>query len=137
MSDPKQARILLEAAERDASALRGMGNAAVFADEVFGFHVQQAAEKLFKAWLATLGETYPLSHDLATLLDLLNACGMDVARFGEMVKYTRYAVRLRYVAADPGMDPVDREDAVRRVEALLEEVRRRLTIEEEPGAEGA
>jgi HEPN domain-containing protein len=31
----------------------------VFADEIFGFHVQQAAEKLFKAWIALLGEEYP------------------------------------------------------------------------------
>ena len=53
MSDPKQARVLLEAAERDVSALRGMGDAAVFADEVLGFHAQQAAEKLLKAWLAS------------------------------------------------------------------------------------
>ena len=129
MSDPKQARVLLEAAERDVSALRGMGDAAVFADEVFGFHAQQAAEKLFKAWLASLGETYPLSHDLAVLLDLLNACGMDVARFDELVDYTRYAVRLRYEAADPGASPLDRAAAVRHVEALLEEVRQRLTSE--------
>ena len=70
MSDLKQARVLLEAAERDASALGGMGDAAVFADEIFGFHVQQAAEKLVKAWLASLGEIYPLSHDLAALLDM-------------------------------------------------------------------
>lgn len=70
MSDFKQARVLLEAAERDATALRGMGDAAVFADEIFGFHVQQAAEKLLKAWLASLGEIYPLSHDLAALLDM-------------------------------------------------------------------
>ena len=32
MSDPKQARVPLEAAERDVTALRGMGDAAVFAD---------------------------------------------------------------------------------------------------------
>ena len=70
MSDLKQARVLLEAAERDTSALRGMGDAAVFADEIFGFHVQQAAERLVKAWLASLGEIYPLSHDLAALLDM-------------------------------------------------------------------
>ena len=91
MSDLEQARVLLEAAERDVSALRGMGDAAVFADEVFGFHAQQAAEKLFKAWLASLGETYPQSHDLAAPLDILTACGTDVARFDEMVDYTRYA----------------------------------------------
>ena len=38
MSDLKQARALLEAAEFDVSALCGMGDAAVFADAVFGFH---------------------------------------------------------------------------------------------------
>ena len=126
MSDPKQARVLLEAAERDASALRGMGDATVFADEIFGFHVQQAAEKLFKAWLASLGEIYPLSHDLASLLDMLRTRGADITRFDELVDYTRYAVRLRYAGADPGVHPLDRDNALGQVEALLEEVRRRL-----------
>ena len=42
MSDPKQARLLLTAAERDFTALRGMEDATVFADEIFGFHAQQA-----------------------------------------------------------------------------------------------
>ena len=49
MSDLKQARVLLRAEERDISALHGMADAVVFADEIFGFHVQQAAEKLLKA----------------------------------------------------------------------------------------
>ena len=48
MSDLKEARTLIGAAERDISALRGMHDADVFADEIFGFHVQQAGEKLFK-----------------------------------------------------------------------------------------
>ena len=126
MSDHKQARVLLGAAERDASALRGMGDAAVFADEIFGFHVQQAAEKLLKAWLASLGEIYPLSHDLASLLDMLRTRGSDIARFDELVDYTRYAVRLRYASADSGVHPFDRDNALGQVEALLEEVRRRL-----------
>lgn len=42
MIDSEQARELVDAAEKDSSALRGMGEAAVFADEIFGFHVQQA-----------------------------------------------------------------------------------------------
>ena len=37
MSDLKQTKILVKAAERDLSALHGMGEAAVFADEIFGF----------------------------------------------------------------------------------------------------
>lgn len=57
MSDPKAARVLVVAAERDIAALRGMDNASFFADEIFGFHTQQAAEKLFKAWLALPGVT--------------------------------------------------------------------------------
>ena len=63
MSDVRCAHMLMEASKRDVEALRGMSNASVFADEIFGFHVEQAAEKLFKAWLALLGETYPLTHD--------------------------------------------------------------------------
>ena len=66
-----------------------MGDVAVFADEFYGFHVQQAAEKLFKAWLALQGKTYPLSNDLATLLDMLSVGGTDVARFDGLVDYTR------------------------------------------------
>lgn len=52
MSDLKQARALLEAAERDYSALRGMGDTTVFADEIFGFHAEQAVEKVAQssAW---------------------------------------------------------------------------------------
>ena len=103
-----------------------MDDPAVFADEIFGFHAQQAVEKLLKAWLASLGETYPLSHDLASLLDMLSVRSLDVARFDELVDYTRYAVRLRYAAADPGAKPLDRSKTVGQVDVLLEEVRRRL-----------
>ncbi len=67
MSDPKCARALLEAADRDILTLRKM--TARVPDESFGFHVQQAAEKAFKAWLCALGQVYPLRHDLDDLLD--------------------------------------------------------------------
>ena len=103
-----------------------MGDATVFADENFGFHAQPAIEKLLKAWLASLGETYPLSHDLASLLDMLSARDPDISRFDELVDYTRYAVRLRYVPADPGAKPLDRDETVGQVDVLLEEVRQRL-----------
>ncbi|MDE0534304.1 MAG: HEPN domain-containing protein [Albidovulum sp.] len=130
MSDLEQAQELLDAAERDISALRGMDDAAVFADEIFGFHVQQAAEKLFKAWLASQGETYPLSHDLAVLSDMLSTGGADVVGFDGLVDYTRYAVRLRYAGADPGTCPLDRPQAIEQVEALLATVQRRLAAME-------
>ena len=63
MSDHKCARGLLDAAEEDIRALRVLLGADV-GDSVFGFHVQQAAEKSFKAWLALLDVRFPLTHDL-------------------------------------------------------------------------
>ena len=124
MSDRKQARVLIEAAERDLSALRGMGDAGVFADEIFGFHVQQAVEKSFKAWLALLGETYPTTHNLARLLEALRTREPKAVRFEDLIAYTPYAVRLRYAGAEPRREPLDRGAILPRVEALLEQVRR-------------
>ena len=126
MSDLEHAQDLAGAPERDVTALRGMGDAAVFADEIFGFHVQQAAEKPFKAWLALQGETYPLSHDPAARKHMLNAGGTDVARFDGLVDCTPYAVRLRYAAAGPGVGPLRRHEAVEQVEALLATIQRQL-----------
>ena len=45
----------------------------VFADEIAGFLAQQATEKLVKAWIALLGETYPITHDIAQPLEVLAA----------------------------------------------------------------
>ncbi len=133
MSDPKQARVLLEAAERDYSALCGMGDATIFADEIFGFHVQQALEKSLKALLALHGKTYPPTHDLSRLINMLKEHDAEAARFDGLVEYTSYAVQFRYGAGDPSAMPLDRATAVRHAEALLEEVRRRLQSTEHPG----
>ena len=120
MSDPKCARMLLEAAGRDLEALLLMGDRG--SDEVFGFHVQQAVEKCLKAWIAVLGETYPLTHDIAALLDLLADRGVDVDSQRQLAAYTPYAVAFRYEGVDPDDGPVPRADAVHRVESLLARV---------------
>ena len=132
MSDPKQGHLLLAAAERDLTALRGMEDATVFADEIFGFHVQQAVEKLFKAWLALLGETYPTTHNLARLLALLDTHDAEAGRFNELVEFTPYAVQFRYAPGEPDSMPLDRETAVEDVQALLEAVRQRPDDMEAP-----
>jgi HEPN domain-containing protein len=54
MPDIKQAAAMLRIAQRDLAALQGMADAAVFADEIFGFHAQQAIEKCLKAWMCAL-----------------------------------------------------------------------------------
>ena len=96
MSDINQAKNLLKIAQRDVRALSGMLNADTFADEIFGFHVQQAVEKLLKAWLAAMGEVYPLTHNLILLLQLLEDLGCDVTEFYELSDFSPFAVILRY-----------------------------------------
>jgi len=126
MSERELACILLEVAGRDVTALRGMDDTTVFADEIFGFHVQQATEKLLKAWLALLGERYPATHDLRRLLEILTIRQPEAAHFDALIDYSPYAVQFRYGVADAGIEPIDRGEAVRRVEFLMNEVQRRL-----------
>ena len=48
MSDLKQDRMLLGAAEKDVSALRGMDDAAVFADDFTIFRYGRSRERAFE-----------------------------------------------------------------------------------------
>ena len=54
MADLEQARAMLRMAHKDFNALIGMQENQLFADEIFGFHIQQAVEKALKAWLCHL-----------------------------------------------------------------------------------
>ena len=121
MSDLKCATLMLRAAERDVLTLRSMTDRAP--EESVGFHVQQAAEKALKSWLALLGETYPLTHSLETLIDFLESRGAAVEPFRSLIDYTPYVVELRYSGVDPGAEPIDREGALSTVGALVEGVR--------------
>ena len=116
---------MFRAAERDVLTLRSMTARAP--DESFGFHVQQAAEKSLKAWLALLGETYPLTHNLETLLDLLTDRDVATPPFRVLIDYTPYAVEFRYDGIDADTESIDRQRALALVEALLDQVRRELT----------
>lgn len=120
MSDPKQAAVLLFAAERDFDAIRRMLDPG-FYDEVFGQHVQQAVEKFLKAWLCLLGEQYPFRHDLQELMGLLEEQGILVEDFTALVQYTPYASELRYL--DKKIEPLKRSEAVQLVEKLRDRVR--------------
>ena len=133
MSDVKCAKVLYRAAERDVLTLRSMTAGAPV--ESFGFHVQQAAESALRAWLALLGETYPLTHSLETLLNLLAERGAAVESFRSLVDFTPYAVEFRYVGVDPDAEPIDREAALALVQALHERVGRRLVELEGDGTQ--
>lgn len=115
----EEALLLLSAAHRDLRALRGMFDAHVFVDEIFGFHAQQAVEKALKAWLAFFDVQYPRTHDLTLLLSLLEANGQDVNDFQDLVELNPYAVQYRYEAFDEMSGSIDRDTIVRRVDELM------------------
>lgn len=74
MPRPEQRQLpdrLLRKAAADLTAARALADDPDQADEVVGFHVQQAVEKSVKAVLAWLQIDYPLTHDIDFLVRLL------------------------------------------------------------------
>jgi HEPN domain-containing protein len=120
MAELEHAGALLRLAQRDLNAVIAMQDSTLVADEIIGFHAQQASEKALKAWLTAQGLQYPLTHQLARLLALLEGAGAQVESFWPLVRFTAFAVQARYeeglVDAD---DPLDRVAIVAEVQALL------------------
>lgn len=83
--------------------------------DAVAFHLQQTAEKLLKALLASRSILYPRTHDLEALLDLaLNNFG-DLNEFRErLLGLNAYAVEIRYDAA---LYP-DREEVLAALETV-------------------
>ena len=126
MKETDLARSFLSSAEKDLKAIRNMTDADSFADEIFGFHAQQAAEKTLKAWIALLGGEYPFVHDLDALLNTLQRLGAHVDALRGLVELNAFAVQFRYEAFESLDEPLDRRSVTgealtlfRKVSALL------------------
>jgi hypothetical protein len=128
MLDLEHANSLIRMAHKDFNALLGMQGNDLFADEIFGFHVQQAVEKALKAWLcACAGADYPMTHELARLLTLLESQNEEVEAFWPLVQYTMFAVQARYEEGVADLDePIDRAAEIAHVSALLTHVEKLL-----------
>ena len=135
MSDPKHARLMLVIAGSDRKAIHHMLDADSFDDGVFGFHAQQAVEKVFKAWLSWRGLAYPRTHDLKVLYRLLEdhrEPGLE--EFIGLVDLTDFAVQFRYDLITE-LEPIDRPTVISRVDALFARVEQLLRHEN--GEEGS
>jgi len=88
--------------------------------EMLCFHAQQAVEKSLKAVLLAHGVSFPRTHNLRVLVDLLPAALARPGAVDEAVGLTDYAALARY----PGeYEPVSDEEyraAVRLAEAVVE-----------------
>ncbi len=124
MRDTKQARAMLRMAHKDFAALKGMVQDAVaFADEIFGFHAQQAVEKALKAWICLHGIEYPFTHQLARLLTILENSGDDMELFWALDQYSVFSVQARYEEGDVALEePLNRGAVIAEVQVLLDRV---------------
>jgi HEPN domain-containing protein len=109
---------LASIARRDLLAARGMTDATVFHEAVWGFQVQQTIEKALKAWLYLSGMEPPFTHDLVALLKLLEEAGIDIAPYRDLARFTDFAVQVRY-DDQPDLQNLDRSDWNGRAEALV------------------
>ncbi len=122
MKETDLARQLLSSAEKDLKAIKAMTDPGVFADEVFGFHAQQAIEKTLKAWIALLGQEYPFVHDVDALLNKLDKLGCDVSSLRGLVELNAFAVQFRYEAFESQDEPLDRPAVISTVDGLFQKV---------------
>ena len=130
-SETDHARELLKLACRDLSALRGMtgDRASCFADEIFGFRAQQAAEKCLKARIAVLGRAYERTHDIRELVRNLESSGEDVNGLIFLVDVNPYAVLLRHpIDAEAGPAALDRSPWIDSLVGLVERCRRSIEL---------
>jgi hypothetical protein len=133
MSGVEHAREMLTIAQRDFNALQGMLDAETFADEIFGFHAQQAVEKALKAWLSLVGVEYPRTHDLEELLELLEEHAEPILdAFYDLIDLTDFAVQFRYRIFEAAEGRLNRGAMVRQVNDFVH-VERRVRESETAG----
>jgi HEPN domain-containing protein len=116
MKDPSPAEIPQEWIRYAKSDLRmaemAMGDPGILYEDAC-FHAQQCAEKALKALLTHLDISFPKTHAIEVLLDLLATAGIKVPPvIDEADTLTQYAVQTRY----PGKwETIDREETEKAI----------------------
>lgn len=119
-----EAHAMLRVSRRDLRAARLL--AVDEADEAsWGFQMQQAIEKAFKAWILSRDLKAPFTHDIAELLQILSEQGNEISPYLQFSQFTLFAVQLRYDDEPEPLD-LDRQHWLTLVQALLDEVDMRI-----------
>lgn len=90
------------------------------ADELIGFHCQQAVEKLLKAVLSDAGIKFRFTHDIGELIDLLEDNGIILPEeLTDLDILTPFAVAFRYDFLPPEpIIPYERREIFELVKEL-------------------
>jgi HEPN domain-containing protein len=98
-------RLLAKATQDEVAVDRLIHDVSV-ADEVVGFHLQQAAEKLLKSVLAQHGIDVRETHNLVYLMYLLGDCDVSFpAQLRALQSLNPFAVEYRYDLLDDEVLP--------------------------------
>lgn len=126
-SSPKwreHAQLLLRKAQQDEYVLDCLLTVSDAPLEVFGFHAQQAGEKLLKAGPSLFKREYPRTHRLSELMDLFRV-GTLPEQFDELHLLTPFAAEFRYdVVPEEAEEALDKQ----HVRKLIAELRQWLTM---------
>lgn len=113
------ARLLLLKARQDLALVQNIVDAEAIADEIVGFHVQQAVEKATKAVLTRLGIQYEYTHDLSLLYQqVVDAKTEPPTTLDAVEELTPFAVQFRYTLYTD-LD-FDRKTGVRLAKSFVE-----------------
>ncbi len=120
MNPPERWKLLLEKAAHDEFTADLLIPVEESADEIIGFHLQQAAEKLLKALLSHRNISYRHTHDLGALMHTLSKNGIGIpSELDSIRNITPYAIEWRYdVIADEGRTGFNRQtirDQIKRL----------------------
>lgn len=120
MKPPRLWEILLRKAEQDEYVVDRLMALSDSPDEVIGFHLPQAAEKLLKAALCVRGILYRRTHNLGELIHLLEVRESPIPDcLDSLHDLTPYATEWRYdFLPDEGGEAFDRTSAREAVRQL-------------------
>ena len=121
--DPWVETLLIKAGEDEA-----MLQWELSPDAPFGFHAQQAAEKLLKALLAQLGFVLDRTHDVVKLAAQLRDAGEPIPDTPvPLADLNQFAVVYRYDSI-PELEIPDRAGAIETISILREHVTARIAV---------
>lgn len=114
------AQLMLQKARQDFDAVKNFGASNKIADEIIGFHAQQAVEKALKAILTRAGVEFEHTHDLVSLLEEVGKLGhKPPAQSDDVEELTPFGVQFRYsILSDD--EPLDRPAAIQLAEKFIE-----------------
>jgi HEPN domain-containing protein len=124
MSNPDDPQSWITKADSDLLNIRNNLAAERVPWDTVCFHAQQAAEKMLKAFLVSLGLTAPRTHDLIVLLaEMVEEEASMAAWEGDCRLLTPYAVMLRYPGACDAVSEGEARQAAAAAQRISEGVR--------------